>query len=98
MTTENQIIDPAIKELMESAATGEAAKLFLQSELGRYVAGRAADDVEESIAKLIEADPGNAQLILKLQTEINVAKQAIVYLTEAMTEGDNAMRQLHSEF
>ena len=97
MTNENVVIDPLIKQLMESAATGEAAKMFLQSELGQHIAQRAAEEVEEAIAQLIEADPNDAKEILRLQTTINVSKLAIVYLTEAITVGNNALRELHDE-
>ena len=97
MSQENAVFDPLIRELMESAATGEAAKLFLQSDLGRHLTARASDDVDEAIEKLIEADPNDSARILALQTEIKVAKQAIIYLTDAIASGDNAMRALHEE-
>lgn len=97
MTGENVIIDPLIKQLMESAATGEAAKMFLQSELGRHITQRAADEVEEALAQLVEVPPTDSARIAELQTQIKVAKQSIVYLTEAIAEGDNALRQLHDE-
>lgn len=96
-TNENVVIDPIVRQLMEAAATGEAAKLFLQSELGRYIAGKAAEEVEEAIAQLIEADPHDAKEIQRLQTVINVAKQSIVYLTDAISIGNNALRELHEE-
>lgn len=97
MTQANAAFDQHLHELMDSAATGEAAKLFLQSGLGRHLTSRAADDVDEAVAKLIDADPTDAKLILSLQTTINVAKLAVTYLTDAISEGDNAMRALHDE-
>ena len=93
----NVVIDPLIRELMESAATGEAAKLFLGSGLGKHIAQRAADEVDEALAELIEADPNDAAAIRALQTRINVARQSVVYLAEAISEGDNALQQLHGE-
>lgn len=97
MSTDNVIIDPLIRQLMDSAATGEAAKLFLGSDLGRHVAQRAADEVEETLALLVDAPAADSARIAELQTQIKVARQAIVYLTEAIAEGDNALRQLHDE-
>ena len=97
MTGENVIIDPLIRQLMESAATGESAKLFLQSDLGRHITQRAADEVEEALALLVEVPPTDSARIAELQTQIKVARQSIVYLTEAIAEGDNALRQLHDE-
>jgi len=95
--TDNPILDPVIRELMNTAATGEAAKLFLQSELVRHVTQRAADDIDEAIAKLCEVNPNEAQAIQALQFRINVAKQSVIYLTESMAEGENAMRQLNDD-
>ena len=97
MTNENVVIDPMVRQLMESAAIGEAAKMFLRSDLGQHIASRAADEVEEAIAKLVDHDPNDAKGIAALQSTINVAKQSIIYLTEAIAEGDNSMRQLHEE-
>lgn len=97
MSNDHAIIDPMIRQLMESAAIGEAAKLFLSSDLGRHVTNRAADEVDEAISMLIEHDPCDAKGIAALQAKINVAKQSIVYLTEAIAEGENALRQLHDE-
>ena len=97
MSTGNQIIDPIIRELMESAATGEAARMFLLSDLGKHVANRAADDVEEAIAELCDVDPYDGKAVAALQVRINVAKQAMVYLNEAMTNGEHALRQLEDE-
>lgn len=93
-TGETIVIDPMIKELMESAAIGEAAKMFLQSELGGHIARRAAEEVEAATARLIEADPADISLIARLQTEIKVSKQGISWLVDAMTSGDHAMKQL----
>ena len=93
----NVVIDPLIRELMESAATGEAAKLFLGSGLGKHIAQRAADEVDEALSELIDADPHDARAILALQTRIKVARLSVIYLTDSIAEGDNALQQLHGE-
>ena len=93
----NVVIDPLIRELMETAATGEAAKLFLGSDLGRYIAQRAADEIDEALARLVEAPAADCARIAELQAQIKVARQSIIYLTDAIAEGDNALRQLHDE-
>ena len=97
MNTDNVVIDPLIRELMETAATGEAARLFLGSDLGRHIAQRAANEIDEALARLIEAPATDSARIAELQTQIKVAKQSIIYLTDAIAEGDNALRQLHEE-
>lgn len=95
MSHGNAIIDPLVRELMESAATGEAAKLFLNSEFGRGITARAVEEVEEAYADFVEADPNDAKLIAYIQRRIKVPIRAITWLTEAVDAGDYAMRQLH---
>ena len=80
-----------------SAATGEAAKLFIQSALGRHLTARAALEVEDALAELVDAPATDALAIAALQTRIKVASQAIAWLAEAMTEGENALRQLQDD-
>lgn len=97
MSGENKVIEPLIRDLMEKAATGEAAKMFLQSGLGRHITERATHEVDEALEELIDADPYNAVLISAIQRRIRVASQAITWLAEAISEGDNALSQLSDE-
>ena len=96
-TGEAIVIDPLIKDLMDNAATGEAAKLFLQSGLGGYIAKCAAEEVEAATGDLIDVDPNDPKAIAALQMKIKVASTAIMWLTDAMTAGEHAMQQLHDE-
>ncbi len=93
----NPIVDPVIKDLMESASTGEAVKMFLQSELGRNITNRAVQEIDEAMAELVEADADNRALIASIQNRIKVPSMAISWLTDAIAEGDNAMVRLHEE-
>lgn len=93
----NPALDPVIKQLMESAAIGEAAKTFLQSGLGSHITQRASDEADAAMSALINVDPTNAAQVAALQLRIRVATQAIAWLTEAMAEGENALRQLHED-
>ena len=97
MSQQNNIIDPLIRELMESAATGEAVKMFLQSDLGRHITNKAANEVDEALADLVDIDPHNYQLIAATQMRVKVPAQAITWLTDAIAEGDNAMSRLHED-
>lgn len=94
MPQENVIIDPLIKDLMERAAIGEAAKQFLRSGLGKHLTERATQEVDESLAELIVVNPSRGDLVMELQNQIKVASKAITWLAEAISEGDNAMNQL----
>lgn len=97
MNEPNAIMDPLIRQLMESAATGEAAKMFLNSELGKHITQRAVGEIDEAIDGLVEADPFDGKAVAEMQTRIKVAKQAVMWLTDAIAEGDNALRQLHED-
>ena len=90
-------MDPQIRLLLESAATGEAAKMFLRSDLGGYLIDRATEEIEDATADLIDVAPSDALAIAALQTRIKVARQAITWLSEAIQEGDNAQKQLHED-
>jgi len=94
MSGENPIIDPLIRDLMDKAATGEAAKMFLRSGLGKHITARATQEADEAICQLIVVDPNRTDLVLALQNQIKVAAQALTWLAEAISEGDNALNQL----
>lgn len=93
----NPALDPMLKQLMESAAIGEAAKTFLQSGLGVHLTQRANDEADAAMTELITVEPTNAAKVAELQARIRVAAQAVAWLTEAIAEGENALRQLHED-
>lgn len=93
----NPALDPIVKQLMEDAAIGEAAKSFMQSGLGSYLAKRANDEADEAMAQLVEVNAANTQEVAALQMKIRIATQAVGWLMQAISEGDNALRQLHEE-
>ena len=63
----NNINDPVIKQMLETAAYGEAAKMFMQSDLGKHIANRATDEIEEAMNALIDVSPTNVEAISALQ-------------------------------
>ena len=93
----NNINDPVIKQMLETAAYGEAAKMFMQSDLGKHIASRATDEIEEAMNALIDVSPTNVEAISALQRKANNARGAIQWLMEAISAGDNALRQLEEE-
>ena len=93
----NNINDPVIKQMLETAAYGEAAKMFMQSDLGKHIASRATDEIEEAMNALINVSPTNVEAISALQRKANNARGAIQWLMETISAGDNALRQLEEE-
>ena len=49
------------------------------------------------MAQLVEVNAANTQEVAALQMKIRIATQAVGWLMQAISEGDNAMRQLHEE-
>ena len=93
----SEINDPTVKHLLDTAAYGEAAKLFIQSDLGKYLAERAADEVEVAMTKLLDVSPTDTEAIAALQRRANNARGAIQWLMATISAGDNALRQLEEE-
>lgn len=94
MSQENIVIDPMIRQLMESAAIGMAAKEFMASDFGKHIANKAAEEIDEALAQMIDADPEDAKTIRSLQNKIHVAQTALSWLMDTIGEGDNAMRAI----
>lgn len=92
-----QIIDPNIRHLLETASYGEAAKLFFESDLGKYILRRATEEVEVAQNELLEADPSDAKAIAELQRKANCARGSVLWLKEAIDAGDNALKMLETE-
>ena len=94
MSQDNIVIDPMIRQLMESAAMGMAAKEFMASDFGKHIANKAAEEIDEALAQMIDADPEDAKTIRCLQNKIHVAQTALSWLMDTIGEGDNAMRAI----
>lgn len=63
---------------------------FFNSDIGRYISGRAEIEVKKAQEKLEEVSPRDTNAIESLQFEIRVAKGAIRWLNEAIINGKNA--------
>lgn len=90
----NKIIDAEVRALMDSAATGMAAKDFINSGLGQHIVQRASEEIEEALAELVEIEPDQAPAIAAIQRRVHHARGAISWLMDAITSGEHAMRTL----
>ena len=93
----NITIDSTTKALMDDAATGEAARMFLQSDLGKYIIAEATAQCDEATAELIDCVPTDSVKIAELQFSIHCAKGASTWLTDAITRGDQSLRLLYEQ-
>lgn len=93
MTTEN----PDNRETLKTVDFGFEVQAFLESNLGRYLIGRAEGQIEEAVEKLKYVDPENATQIRALQHLIHVAEDIQYWLAEAVQAGLNAQREFIEE-
>ncbi|MDT8364298.1 MAG: hypothetical protein RQ714_06585 [Nitrosomonas sp.] len=82
------------EELYAFAMVGERARDFFTSEIGRYIIGRAADEIEEVKEQLLKTPTWNKRKINRLQQQAKAAQAGIRWLQEAISEGDYAHEAL----
>lgn len=78
-------------ELVATAELGEAARSFLDSELGKVMVGFADQEASLALFALATVDPTDAQAITKLQNKVMVANWFTQWLRELVDEGDGAI-------
>lgn len=78
-------------ELIAQAELGEEARRFMESDLGKCVLGMAEQHTQAALEALGNADPHDTTTIVKLQNEAKYARGFAEYLTELLTEGENAI-------
>jgi hypothetical protein len=82
------------EENLAEAELGEAARAFVQSDLGKCVIGMARQDAEAALAKLSTVDPNDSLKIVELQREAAFGNRFEQYLSELIHRGDNALAVL----
>jgi hypothetical protein len=75
---------------MAEAILGRDAEEFLASELGRYLIGRADQEIEEAQDALAKVSPWRRNRIRDLQAQIWRAKSVKGWLAELVTNGKAA--------
>ena len=92
----NEEIDDVAEEIarhMPAVELGEGAKNFLHTPLGRYLIGRARNDIVNNRALIEEGDlddPEDRKRLKKAMTGIAVARGFLIWLQEALQAGDTA--------
>jgi len=76
---------------------GDDADNFFHSDLGRYVIGRAQQEVDEAMAKLKAVDPDNASQIRALQHIIRVAESVPLWFNEVLVSGRQALEVMQED-
>ena len=83
--------------LVRTAVFGRQVEDFLGSDVGRYIAQRASDEIDAAMHALKTASPSfwwGRRKIARLQEQIAVAERVIGWLADAVTEGRQATQTL----
>lgn len=82
------------EQLIQQSQFADQVDRFFGSDLGKYLAQRADDEVEMWTAALKKVDPVDANQIRTIQNNIYRAEQVLVWLADAILAGENARDQL----
>lgn len=85
------------RELIHQIDFGMQVEAFLGSEVGKYLIGRAEQEVEDATSQLKDADPENPKLIRDLQSTIKRAESIQYWMAEAIQAGHLAQHQLREQ-
>ena len=89
--------DEKERELYAAATLGEDARNFLASSVGKYLHGRAVNDLEQAKEDLLKVDPDSfwgRRKFRKIQQRAEIAQKFIGYLVDAIQDGDMAYQEL----
>jgi hypothetical protein len=81
-----------LQQIRNQIAFGLDCKAFMLSALGRFLTEKANNDIEAAKDALAEVDPEDAKAIRKLQNDARCASNFLLWIGEAVTEGENAER------
>lgn len=87
-------MDDTTRTLFTEARLGWDAIEFLNSDLGRLLAGRAEMQIQEAKEALLEVDINSPKEILQLQNKAAIASQFVQWIAEAITNGDASLAAL----
>ena len=92
-----QFLDERERLYFAQAELGERVIEWLNSPVGKYVRGCAAQEIEEIRDALEKCNPNSIfgrRKIRRLQDDAKAARLVLQWLTEAIQEGENAYQQL----
>lgn len=90
-------VDEKERELFARSSLGVKAREFLESELGRYLHGRAQKEIEQAQVDALECNVWSwwgRRKLLKLQNNARVARSFLRWIVEAIQDGEVAFQEL----
>lgn len=89
-------LDPEERSLHAEFDLGEQAEEFFNSDIGRYMAGCARQDLEDAHRKLKSTLPFRWRRIQALQNDIRVAEMFMLYMRDLIIRGKAAGQALET--
>jgi hypothetical protein len=84
--------DPEMQQIRNQITFGLDAEAFMQSTIGRYLTGRAHADIEDALERMKTVNPFDGAEVRTIQNEIHRAESFLLWMGQAVTEGENAAR------
>lgn len=78
-------------ELIAEAEIGDAARKFVESELGKTLLGMAQQEIALAQEALETVDPTNIEKVRALQNQAKVGRNFEQWLAELISKGENAL-------
>ena len=82
-----------VRELHKTIDFGFQVEAFLQSDVGRYLTGKAEAEVTEATEALKSVDPTDPSAIRELQNKVFRGESIQYWLAEAIQSGLNAQQE-----
>ena len=81
-----------LQQIRNQVSFGLDCQAFMQSTIGKYLAGRANADMESALEDMKTVNAEDPKAIRELQNRVKVAECFLIWMGEAVTEGENAER------
>jgi len=85
------------QETFDVARLGIRVHAWFNSPIGQYVLTRAQEQIEEIQTRLLEIDPRAAEAIRDLQDQAARARGAVMWLNDAIQDGEAAHHALQEQ-
>lgn len=92
-----EFVDEKEKELFARSHLGVKVRDFLESDVGRYLQGRAQQEIEQAQVDALECNPRTwwgRRKLMKLQEKAGVARSFVKWIVEAIQDGEVAYQEL----
>lgn len=86
--------DSEEESLFRVASFAENTRDFLRTEVGRYIKGRAIQEIRDAQQALLVVSPWNRWKIHKIQRRAQAARSTLEWINEILVEGDIAYQAM----